>query len=455
MLATVVLAAGKGTRMRSDQPKVLHQLGAKPLLTHVVETATQLADGEIFVVHGYAGERVRASLNELAVTWIEQSPQLGTGHALAQVLPHIDDASLVLVLYGDVPLLAGSTLRRLLDAASDDTVALLTVELDEPSGYGRIVRDAAGSVQRITEQKDASPQECAIREINTGVMAAPAKRLRRWVAELGNANAQGEYYLTDVIALAVADGCSVMTSRPACIEEVMGVNDRAQLAVLERFYQRQQARDLMLAGTTLIDPERFDLRGRLTVGRDVVIDINVVLEGSVELGDRVIIGPNNVLKNCSIGDDVTILPNSVVEDARIGSGCRVGPFSRIRPGTELSDDVHVGNFVEIKKSTVASGSKINHLSYVGDATVGRKVNIGAGTITCNYDGANKHKTVIGDRVFIGSDTQLVAPVTLGEGSTIGAGSTITRDTPAEKLTLSRRNPQTTLRSWQRPQKPGK
>ena len=454
-LSVVILAAGHGKRMRSALPKVLHGLGGKPLLEHAYRAARDLRPEQVYVVYGHGGEQVRDALPHLEVRWVEQDRQLGTGHAVAQVLPFIesgfDPNDTVLVLYGDVPLITPETLDRLVKASDGGRLALLTVELPDPSGYGRIVRDAAAHVQRIIEDRDASPVERGIGEVNTGMMAVSASHLKRWVARLENQNAQGEYYLTDVIAMAVADGVAVEPVSPASVFEVMGVNDRVQLAELERRYQRCQAEQLMRQGVTLLDPARFDLRGDLQAGQDVVIDVNVVLEGRVRLGDRVTIGPNNWIRDADIGDDASILPNCVIEGAEIGRGARVGPFSRLRPETRLAEEVHIGNFVEVKKSAVMSGTKINHLSYIGDAEVGRDTNIGAGTITCNYDGANKHKTVIGDQVFIGSDTQLIAPVKVGDGATIGAGTTLTQDAPPGQLTLGRAR-QTTIAGWERPKK---
>jgi bifunctional UDP-N-acetylglucosamine pyrophosphorylase/glucosamine-1-phosphate N-acetyltransferase len=368
-----------------------------------------------------------------------------------QAMPAIPDTHTVLLLYGDVPLITVDTLRRLVAASSGGALAMLTTILEEPTGYGRILRDGTGKIQGIVEQKDATPEQLAIREINTGMMAVSAARLRGWLTRLENSNAQGEFYLTDIVAMAVADGVDVNTMGPEDNVEIEGVNNKQQLAELERAYQRREARRMMLEGLTLRDPERFDVRGEVRFGRDVVVDINVILEGQVTLGDRVYVGPNTLLKDVTIGDDVTIRPNCVIESSRVGNGCEIGPFARIRPETELAEQVKIGNFVEIKKSIVADHSKINHLSYVGDTTMGSHVNVGAGTITCNYDGANKHRTVIGDNVFIGSDTQLVAPVTVEDGATIGAGSTITRDAPAHSLTLSR-SAQVTKADWKRPQK---
>jgi len=450
-LSIIILAAGQGTRMRSGLPKVLHCVGGRPLLQHVLDTAHAFAAAGIHVVIGHGAEQVRERFAAADVHWVVQSQQLGTGHAVAQVLPQVPRDNSVLVMYGDVPLVRRQTLEALQVIASQDAVGLLTAQLEEPAGYGRILHDSDGNISGIVEEKDASEAQRRIREINTGFIAAPAGRLHDWVASLENNNASGEYYLTDVIALAVRDGVAVRGVATSDPDETQGVNDRIQLARLERDFQQRQATACLEAGITLIDPARFDLRGRLTAGADVVIDVNAVLEGNIALGDRVAIGPNAVIRNATIADDVTILANTVIEDAVIGAGSRIGPFARIRPETRLAENTHIGNFVEIKKSDVGSGSKINHLSYVGDTTVGRNVNIGAGTITCNYDGANKHRTVIGDNVFVGSDTQLVAPVELKSGATIGAGSTITRDAPADELTFSRA-PQQTRTGWKRPVK---
>jgi bifunctional UDP-N-acetylglucosamine pyrophosphorylase/glucosamine-1-phosphate N-acetyltransferase len=451
-LSVVILAAGQGTRMRSALPKVLHPLGGRPMLAHVIGAARSLSPANIIVVYGHGGDRVRDAIQDPDIRWALQERQLGTGHAVAQALPEIPDDHRVLVLYGDVPLIRPDTLRRLVDDAAD-ALALLTVELADPGGYGRIVR-SGGTVRRIVEQKDASADELAIRECNTGLMAAPARKLRQWLGQLRNDNAQGEYYLTDTVAVAGEQGIPVRATVVADPDEVAGVNDRAQLATLERALQQRLAGDVMKRGLALADPARFDLRGELTFGQDCAIDVNVVLSGQVVLGDRVRIGPNCVIRDSEIGDDAVIEPNTVIEEARIGPRCNVGPFARIRPGAELHSKARVGNFVEVKKAVLREGAKVNHLSYIGDADVGRDVNVGAGTITCNYDGANKHRTVIGDRAFIGSGTNLVAPVTVGEGATIGAGSTIARDAPAEQLTLTR-PPQKSVSGWQRPKKAAK
>lgn len=450
-LSIIILAAGQGTRMCSARPKVLHPLAGRPLLAHVIDTARELQPADIHVVIGHGADQVQRDFADTDIQWVLQAEQLGTGHAVAQAMPAIPDGNCVLVMYGDVPLVSRATLEPLCSLAEQGMAALLTAELDDPGGYGRILHHADGSICGIVEQKDASASQRALKEINTGFVAAPAARLRRWVAALDNNNAQGEFYLTDVIARAVTEGTSVRGVMADDITEVLGINDRKQLAVQERCYQQRQAERCLQAGVTLADPARFDLRGTLTAGEDVLIDVNAVLEGNIVLGNRVSIGPNVVMRNATVGDDVTILANCVIEDAEIGSRSRIGPFARLRPETRLSTNTHIGNFVEIKKSDVGEGSKVNHLSYIGDTSIGTDVNIGAGTITCNYDGANKHRTIIGDRVFIGSDTQLVAPVEVKEGATIGAGSTITRDVEANELALSRAA-QKTRSGWKRPVK---
>jgi bifunctional UDP-N-acetylglucosamine pyrophosphorylase/glucosamine-1-phosphate N-acetyltransferase len=449
-LDVVILAAGKGTRMRSNLPKVLHRLAGRPLLEHVIGTARALGPRAIHVVYGHGGEQVPAQLRHLDVRWVRQEPQLGTGHAVQQAMPDVA-GEMVLVLYGDVPLTRLETLQRLAASASGGGLAVLTAELADPSGYGRIVRDASGRVTRIVEQKDANPAEKAIGEVNTGILAAPAGRLREWLAALGNHNAQKEYYLTDIIGIAAQAGLAIATAQPAAEWEILGVNSKQQLAELERIHQRNQANALMEQGVTLLDPARFDLRGTLSCGQDVTIDVNVVIEGRVTLGDRVKIGPNNLLKDCTIGPDTEVLPNCVIEDTEIGAGCRIGPFSRLRPGARILDQAHIGNFVEIKKSTIGVGSKVNHLSYVGDTTMGSGVNIGAGTITANYDGANKHQTIIDDNASTGSNSVLVAPVKIGAGATIGAGSVISKDAPPGELTVARAK-QVTVPGWKRPVK---
>jgi bifunctional UDP-N-acetylglucosamine pyrophosphorylase / glucosamine-1-phosphate N-acetyltransferase len=450
-LSVIILAAGQGTRMKSQLPKVLHRVAAVPMLEHVYRAAAQFPDTEVHIVYGHGGERVRESLPQLSAQWVKQAEQLGTGHAVMQAMPNVRPADTALILYGDVPLITHQTLQKLVAAAANGNFGLLTVDLDNPTGYGRIVRDAAGRVLRIVEQKDASDAEKRITEINTGMMAVSAALLRGWIGRLSNNNAQKEYYLTDVIEMAVGDHVTVNTVSPGSPYEVMGVNDRVQLAELERHHQKLQAERLMRAGVTLLDPLRFDLRGEVEVGQDVSIDVNVILEGKVRIGNRVRIGANTVLRNVTVGDDTIILENCVIEDSSIGSAARIGPFSRVRPDSVLADDAHIGNFVEIKKSTIGSGSKVNHLSYIGDTEIGARSNIGAGTITCNYDGANKYKTIIGNDVFVGSDCQLVAPVKVEDGATLAAGTTLTRDAPAGKLTISRQRQQT-LENWQRPEK---
>lgn len=451
-LQTIILAAGQGTRMRSAMPKVLHTIGGLPLLEHVHRLASQMGNHDINIIYGHGGDQVLAALAGLSARWTEQKERLGTGHAVMQVADWIKHDSTVLILYGDVPLLKLNTVRKLVQHVGDKSLGLLVIALDNPSGYGRIVRDDQGRVARIVEEKDASAEERAIHEVNTGILAVPGGKLKEWLSRLGNDNAQGEYYLTDIIALAVADGFYVDTTQPDDESEVLGINNRMQLAQLERSYQLQRATELMEQGVTLRDPARFDLRGEVvSLGQDVEIDINVVIQGRVKLGSGVRIGPNVLITDSEIGDGVEILANSVIENARVGAGSRIGPFARLRPETTLAEDVHIGNFVELKKAEVARGSKINHLSYVGDARVGAGVNIGAGTITCNYDGANKHLTVIEDGAFIGSDTQLVAPVTVGRNATLGAGTTLTKDAPPEALTLSRAK-QVTIAGWQRPVK---
>ncbi len=450
-LSVVILAAGQGSRMRSKLPKVLHKLAHKPLLTHVIDVAEQLSAQDIHVVYGHGGEEVRDALSARNVSWVKQEEQLGTGHAVAQAVPHLVDDHVVLVLYGDVPLTTKETLQQLLEQVSPASMGLLTAVLPNPHGYGRIVRNSDHAVQCITEEKDATDAIRKISEVNTGILAVSGGKLKEWLGRLKNNNAQGEYYLTDIIAMAVGDGIEVKTSQASAVEEVEGINNRSQLARIERYYQRQQAEQLMAAGVTLKDPARFDLRGTIETGIDVVIDINVILEGNVVLGDKVEIGANCVITNTTIADGCIIFPNSVIENAILGRECTIGPFARIRPDTNLAAKVKIGNFVEVKKAEVGEGSKISHLSYVGDSIIGKDVNIGAGTITCNYDGVNKHITEIGDGAFIGSDSQLVAPVKIGAGATIGAGSTITNDAPVDALTLTRTK-QRSIESWARPQK---
>ncbi|HSD54275.1 MAG TPA: bifunctional UDP-N-acetylglucosamine diphosphorylase/glucosamine-1-phosphate N-acetyltransferase GlmU [Burkholderiales bacterium] len=445
----VILAAGQGKRMRSDLPKVLHPLAGRPLLTHVLDTARALAPARICVVYGHGGERVPEALGDAGVAWVRQEPQLGTGHALVQALPHLEPNAQTLVLYGDVPLTRAETLARLREAAGDG-VAVLTVELEDPNGYGRIVREG-GAVKRIVEQKDASPAERAIREVNTGIMVLPTARLAGWLGRLRNDNAQREYYLTDVIALAVQDGESVHAVQSQAVAETMGVNSKGELAELERIHQRTVAAALMDGGVSLADPARIDVRGRLECGRDVSIDVNCVFEGEVVLGDQVSVGANCVLRNVRIDAGTRIEPFCHLEDSEIGRRCRIGPYARFRPGVRTADSVHIGNFVEVKASSIGVGSKANHLSYIGDTEIGRNVNVGAGTITCNYDGANKHRTVIEDEVFIGSDTQLVAPVTVGRGATIAAGTTVWKNVPPDTLALNQKT-QAVRTDYQRPRK---
>jgi len=450
MLEILILAAGKGTRMRSDLPKVLHKLAGKPLLGHVVDNAHALGATQTCVVYGFGGEAVPQALADDTLTFVLQAEQHGTGHAVKQALPKLADDSVTLVLYGDVPLTHTSTLQPLVAAAQAGKLGLLTVNLAQPDGYGRIVREH-GRVTRIVEHKDATPAERAIQEVNTGILAVATRHLKQWIAELKNDNAQGEYYLTDIIALAVADGVEVDTSQPVYEWEVLGVNSKAQLAELERIHQNEIAQALLNDGVTLLDPARIDVRGTLACGHDVIIDVNCVFEGRVKLGDGVQVGANCVLRNVIVAAGTRLDAFTLIDDAEIGGEGRLGPFTRIRPGTKLARDVHVGNFVEIKNSQIDDGSKIGHLSYIGDTTMGKNVNIGAGTITCNYDGANKHRTVIEDDVFVGSDTQLVAPVTVGKGATLGAGTTLTKSAPADELTLSRAK-QMTIMGWKRPAK---
>ncbi len=450
-MEVVILAAGKGTRMRSALPKVLQPLAGRAMLGHVVDTARALEAGRICVVYGHGGEVVREHLGMADLLWARQEPQLGTGHAVQQALPHLSDDDVVMVLYGDVPLISATTLERLQQAAGGTRLALLTVALDDPTGYGRILRNPAGEVVRIVEQKDASEAERAVREVNTGILVAPVARLRDWLSRVGNDNAQGEYYLTDIVGLAVEDGVEIATVQPSAVWETLGVNSKRQLAELERLHQRNIADRLMDDGVTLIDPARIDVRGQLVCGRDVEIDINCVFEGRVELGDNVRIGAHCVVRNAVIGAGTRIAPFSHVEDTIMGAACMVGPYARTRPGTVLGEDVHLGNFVEVKNSRIDNHSKANHLAYVGDADVGQRVNVGAGTITCNYDGANKHRTVIEDDVFIGSDSQLVAPVRVGKGATLAAGTTLTKDAPPQQLTVSRAK-QLSIAGWKRPVK---
>ena len=451
-LSVVILAAGQGKRMKSDLPKVVQPLAGRPLLRHVLDTARVLDPAAIHVVYGHGSERVRQLIGDAGISsWVLQAEQLGTGHALMQAMPQVPDDHLVLVLYGDVPLIRAETLQRLIALAGPRAMGLLTVELADPTGYGRIVRDGAGRVTSIVEQKDASAAQLAIREGNTGVMAIPAGPLRRWLAGLRAENAQKEYYLTDVIAMAVAEGVEVAPLVAPTVAEVLGINDKLQLAEVEAEHRRLRVRELMLAGATLVDPARVDVRGEVSVGRDVLIEPNVILEGRVVLGDRVRLGPNCLLRDVEIGADTQVFANCVLEESLIGPRCLIGPFARTRPGARLAEGVHIGNFVEVKNSQMGPDSKANHLAYVGDATVGARVNIGAGTIVANYDGANKHRTTIGDDAHTGSNSVLVAPITIGEGATIGAGSTVAKNAPAGKLTVARAK-QVTLEGWKRPTK---
>ena len=449
-LSTIILAAGQGTRMRSDLPKVLQRLAGKPLLGHVLDCAAELDADDVCVVYGHGGETVRNAFGGAQLRWVEQAEQLGTGHAVQQAMPDTPDANRVLVLFGDVPLLRAATCRRLLAETPTDEVAVLTVDMENPTGYGRIIR-AGTNVSSIVEEKDAGPDEKAVCEINSGVMACPADRLRHWLAKLGNDNEQGEYYLTDVVAMAVNDGVTVHGVKADTWTEVMGINDKKQLAEAERALQARLVDELMKEGVGFADPARVDIRGSLKCGKDVFIDVNAVFEGEVELGDGVTIESNNLVRDSRLGAGTLVHSNCHIEGATTGTTCEIGPFARLRPGAELAANVKIGNFVEVKNSTIADGSKANHLAYIGDAEVGAGVNVGAGTITCNYDGANKHKTIIGDRASIGSNVNLVAPVSVGSGATIGAGSTISKDAPADELTVAR-SKQTTIPGWKRPVK---
>ncbi len=450
-LAVIILAAGQGKRMQSALPKVLHLVGGRSLLAHVVDAARKLKPVSISIVYGHGGDSMKTLFEHQKLRWCLQADQLGTGHAVMQALPGIGPATIVLVLYGDVPLILPETLQELLNNLEQHAISLLSVVLNEPADYGRIIRDDAGRVRRIVEERDANAAEMAITEVNTGILAATAGDLYRWLGAVRNDNAQQEYYLTDCIELAVAEGGAVYAQPCRDPDEAQGVNDKLQLARTERAYQRRQVNELMRQGVTVLDPERLDVRGRVVVGRDVTLDANVILEGEVTLGDGASIGASSMIRDSSIGAHTQVLPQCVVEEARIGAYCRIGPFAHIRPHTCLGDRVHIGNFVELKASRVDNGSKINHLSYVGDTEMGGRTNIGAGTIVCNYDGVHKHRTRIGNDVFIGSDVQLVAPVIVNDGATIGAGSTITKDAPPGELTLSRSR-QTTVKGWRRPKK---
>lgn len=446
------MAAGQGKRMHSELPKVLHTIGGKPLLEHIVSTAYALAPQQSpIVIYGHQGDKVKHALASLNVKWVEQTEQLGTGHALQQALPHLDPNHRVLVLYGDVPLTSIETLKNFIQATPENALGMITVNLTNPNGLGRVIRNAKNEIVSVVEEKDANAQQRNISEINSGIYLAPAKFLAKWLPTLKNNNAQKEFYLTDIINLAVAEKIAIHSFQPEKSEEVSGINDRVQLAHLERFYQHTVADKLMRQGVTLRDPHRFDLRGELSVGQDVEIDVNVIIDGRVIIGNNCVIGPNTILRNVMIGDRVEIKANSVIDGAEIAEDCVIGPFARIRPGTVLSARAHVGNFVEIKNSDIGEASKVNHLTYIGDSEIGKRVNVGAGTITCNYDGVNKHRTIMGDDVFIGSNSSLVAPLNIGSGATIGAGSTITRDAPPNQLTLCRAQ-QRSIETWQRPKK---
>ena len=450
-LSVVILAAGQGRRMRSSLPKVMHKLAGKTLLARVLDTASRLPCRQLYVVYGEGGALARGAHPAPDAQWVEQKERLGTGHALAQVIDFIPDQDDVVVLYGDVPLLAQQTLEKLTAAAAETGFALLTAKLPDPTGYGRIIRDAKGKILKIVEEKDATDQEKSVREINTGTMVVKSRWLKKWLRKLSADNAQKEYLLTDIVAMAVAEDIAAHSVEPVSEMEIAGVNDRAQLAFLERYHQFTQAQALMRQGVTLADPARFDLRGELQAGADVFIDVNVIIEGKVRLGNGVTIGPNCLVRDAELGDGVAVFSHCVIDNAIVGRGGKLGPFARIRPGTSLGEETQVGNFVEVKQSTIKAGSKANHLAYIGDSEVGAGVNIGAGTITCNYDGAAKHKTLIGDDVFIGSNTELVAPVTINDGATIAAGATITKDVEAGALALSKRE-QKTIKNWRRPGK---
>ena len=449
-LSVVILAAGKGTRMYSDLPKVLHKIAGKPMVKHVIDTAKQLNAAQIHLIYGHGADLLKQRLADEPVNWVFQAEQLGTGHAMQQAAPFFADDENILMLYGDAPLITTETLQKLIAAKPENGIALLTVNLENPTGYGRIIRQD-GNVTAIVEQKDANAEQLKITEVNTGVMVSDGASFKKWLERLDNNNAQGEYYMTDVIGLANQDGFKVVAVQATDMMEVEGANNRLQMAALERYFQRKQAQKLLLAGVSLTDPERFDLRGELEHGKDVEIDINVIIEGNVRLGNRVKIGAGCVLKNVEIADDVEIKPYSVLENAVVGEKAAIGPFSRLRPGAELAAETHVGNFVEIKQAKVGKGSKVNHLTYIGDAEIGRDCNIGAGVITCNYDGANKFKTVIGDNVFVGSDSQLIAPVTIADNVTVAGGATVTDNVEAGALVISRVR-QRHISNWKRPTK---
>ena len=450
-LSVLILAAGQGKRMNSDLPKVLQPLAGRALLWHVLDATATLGAAAVHVIYGHGGEVVRAACSAAKVGWIHQAEQLGTGHAVQQAAPHLPDNHRVLILFGDVPLISPATLQTLLAATRAQDIGLLTADFTPPTGYGRIVRGSRRQVLRVVEEREASARERKITECNTGIMVLPARALKRWLKQLKNRNAQGEYYLTDLIALAVKERVRITPLLASSSTEVLGVNDRLQLATLESAYRQRRAHALLQDGVTLIDPSRIDIRGEVRCGRDVVIEPNVTLEGPIQLGDRVRIGPHCVLSAVQVGEDTYIKSHSVLEQARIGKRCQIGPYARLRPGAQLHEEVHIGNFVEIKQSEIGAGSKANHLSYIGDACVGAGVNVGAGTITCNYDGVNKWRTEIGDDASIGAGTMLVAPLRVGKGATIGAGSTITSDAPEAQLTLERSR-QVSIAHWQRPMK---
>lgn len=450
-ISVVILAAGQGTRMHSERPKVLHRLAGRPILEHVINLSESLGAEQICVVYGHGGEQVREFFAERAVTWVEQQPQRGTGHAVQQALPGINAGNIVLVLYGDVPLIQSETLQRLLDEACKGKLAIMTVLADDPAGYGRVIRKPNGRIEAIVEDKDAGPEQLDIHEVNTGLLACPVEHLARWLEKLQPDNAQAEYYLTDIVSHAVEDGNAVEAVIADSETEVMGINDKLQLAQAERAYQKRVADRLMVQGVSIADPARIDIRGTLVCGKDVFLDINTVFEGEVELGDGVTIGPNAVIRNTRIKSGTQVFENCVLDGATVGENCKIGPYTRLRPEADIVQGARVGNFVEIKKSRIGAGSKVNHLTYIGDTTIGADVNIGAGTITCNYDGVDKHHTLIGDGAFIGSGVELVAPVEIGPGATIGAGSTISKSAPAGELTLERAR-QVAVPGWRRPVK---
>jgi len=450
MINIVILAAGMGKRMRSDVPKVLHKIAGKSLVNHVLDTARGLSPASLVVIYGHGGQQVPTALAADDVSFAKQEPQLGTGHAVQQALPFLNDALPTLILAGDVPLTKLSSLQALVAAAGNDKLGILTVDLSDPTGYGRIVR-VDGKISEIVEHKDATPAQHAINEVNTGIMIMPTTKLKQWLSTLSNNNAQGEYYLTDVIAKAVADGVELVSAQPDAEWETMGVNSKTQLAQLERLYQQNQAAVLLENGVTLLDPARIDIRGTLVCGRDVTIDVGCIFEGHVTIGDGVHIGAYSIIKDATIANNASIKPYCHIDESSVGSAAQIGPYARLRPGAELANDVHIGNFVEVKKSQIGAFSKANHLAYIGDATIGERVNVGAGTITCNYDGVNKFRTVIEDDAFIGSDSQLIAPVTVGKGATLGAGTTLSKDAPAGQLTVSRAK-QVSVPGWQRPVK---